>query len=75
MFEAGVVIFFRQMASDNNLARSILPAARSVELRSHHAHPEDYVVVDQNREIIGVFPRDYVAAIMPIVTEGPGVTN
>lgn len=69
-FENGVVVFFREMDKrSNNLVRSVLPAGRQVEIRNHLGHPEDYVVTDENDELLGVFPRDWVACILPLIME------
>jgi hypothetical protein len=76
-FPQGVVIFFRQLTSDGSLARSVHPSAREVMIGRHaglDSHPEDYTILDGNARILGTFPRDYVAAILPLETTGPGVT-
>lgn len=71
-FETGVVIFFRCFDERNlQLARSVHLDGRSVEIRSETGHPEDYIVLDKNDKIVGIYPRDWVAAIMPLQTVGP----
>jgi hypothetical protein len=74
-FPAGIVVFFRLMTADGSLARSVHPAGRAVLIgrgSSYEAHPEDYSVLDGNGRILGCFPRDFVSAILPIDTVGPG---
>lgn len=75
LFPEGVVIFFRLMTADGNLARSVLPRARQVIVgsRLHDAHEDDYVVADAEGRPLGYFPRDFVSAILPLETVGPGV--
>lgn len=70
-FPNGVAIFFRTLASSESLARSFHPTGRSVTIGRHDFPPDDYVVWDENGELLGVYPRDFVAAIMPILTIGP----
>jgi hypothetical protein len=73
-FPEGVVIFFRMMTTDNNMARSIHPRARQVIIgsRTHSAHDDDYVVADAEGRPLGYYPRDFVSAILPLETVGPG---
>lgn len=73
-FENGVVIFFRVLDVKTNpptLARSVHPDGRDVEIRGQYGHPEDYVVLNENNEIVGLYPRDWVACILPLQTQGP----
>ena len=75
-FEQGVVLFFRQILPDNSLARAVHPNGRDVQIRTPISHAEDYVVLDSNREPIGIYPRDYIACILPLIPEVPkGATN
>lgn len=73
VFPNGVVIFFRLMGADGNLARSVLPLARRVMVgsRMHDAHEDDYVVADETGLPLGYFPRDFVSAILPLILEAP----
>ena len=79
LFPNGVVIFFRMMTSDNNMARSVHPAARQVMIgsRMHDAHEDDYVVADEEGKPLGYYPRDFVSAILPleIVGQVPDANN
>ena len=70
-FESGVVIFFRTLDQTNNLARSVHPDGRSVELRSQFSYPDDYIILDEAQNLLGVYPRDWVACILPLQTVGP----
>jgi hypothetical protein len=73
MFPSGIVIFFRQITKDESLARAIHPRGRDLELR--HG---DYYIVDDERNVLGIYPRDWIAAILPLEIVGPGapsVTN
>lgn len=67
VFPFGVVVFFR-MGTNDGLARSVLPHARQVIIgsRAHDAHDDDYVVADHDGRPLGYYPRDFVAAILPI---------
>jgi len=71
MFEAGVVLFFRHMAPDGQLARAIIPNGRMVAINDDGTHSDDYVVYDAKNEPLGFFPRDWIAAILPLETTGP----
>ena len=77
LFPEGVVIFFRMMTADNNMARSVHPRARGVIIgsRAHDAHDDDYVVIDGEGKPLGYYPRDFVSAILPLETVGPGVPD
>lgn len=75
-FENGVIVFFREVDKrSNNLVRSVLPTGRQVEVRSHYGHPDDYIVTDDDNELLGVFPRDWVACILPLVMENTEDAN
>jgi hypothetical protein len=72
-FPAGVVVFFRILdTTANQLARSYHPTGRHVVIQADTHHPEDYVILDAEGELLGVYPRDFVSAILPIITVGPG---
>jgi hypothetical protein len=73
-FPQGVVVFFRQMTPDNSFARSVHPRGRKVVMNSRtmEAHEDDYIVLDAEDNFLGAYPRDYVAAILPLETTGPG---
>lgn len=68
-FETGVVIFFRQMVPPDQLARSVHPTGRDIEVSRESG---DYLVLDEDRGLLGIYPKDYVAAILPLLTTGPG---
>ena len=82
-FETGIVLFFRHMMADKTLARSVHPNGREVNMGG--VEDKDFVVFDESGEIIGIYPRDYIAAILPLVpapaqanvpvTGGPHATN
>jgi len=70
-FPTGVVVFFRQLITkDNSLARSVHLDGREVEL---YSQSDDFVVFDEMRTILGIYPRDWVACILPLQTQGPGI--
>lgn len=72
-FAVGVIVFFREI--DNNthqLASSVHPTGRSVSIHSQNAHPEDYVILDGNGQLVGLYPRDWVACILPL-QPGPNI--
>ena len=74
-FPQGVVVFFRQMTAEGNLARSVHPNGRTVTIgryREVEAHESDYVVLDGDGNMLGCYPRDFVSAILPLETTGPG---
>jgi hypothetical protein len=72
-FPQGVCVFFRIMSPEGGqLARSVHPTARNIVLRDDNQHPDDYILVDENDVFVALFPRDFVSAIMPLQTEGPG---
>jgi hypothetical protein len=60
--------------SDDNFARSIHLTGRQVEIRGD-SFPDDYIVVDADGILLGIYPRDFVSAILPIITTGPGEQN
>lgn len=67
-FPQGLVVFFRIFdGTANQLARSVHPNARHLTLRQQNAYPDDYVVLDIEGRILGIYPRDFVSAILPIV--------
>ena len=70
-FETGVVVFFRLLGQDNNLARSVHPDGRSVALDLPQWPAEDYIILDAAGEFLGAYPRDWVACILPLQTTGP----
>ena len=77
-FENGVVLFFRHMMADKSLARSIHPDARSVSRAG--AGDDDFIIYDAEGEILGIYPREWIAAILPITPASqpagaPIVTN
>lgn len=75
-FPVGAAIFFRFLGSDGMLIRSVHPKGRYVQIGNvGGAHEEDYVVLDENRDFLAAFPRDFVAAILPLETTGPGTTD
>lgn len=75
-FPAGVVVFFRQMASADQLARAIIPRGREVKIgNGEDMEFDDYTVTDAEGNFLALFPRDFVAAIMPLSTEGPASAN
>jgi hypothetical protein len=76
VFPAGVVVFFRLQTPDGMLARSVHPKGRDVRIdRGRDAHPDDYVITDEYDNFLAAFPRDFVAAILPIETTGPGAPD
>ena len=75
-FPSGLIVFFRVMDSGTNqLARSYHLTGRVVEINKPDGPPDDYIVKDENYKILGIYPRDFVSAILPIITTGPGATN
>jgi hypothetical protein len=77
-FENGVVLFFRHMMADKSLARSIHPDARSVERAG--AGDDDFIIYNESGDIVGIYPREWIAAILPLVPANqpagaPIVTN
>jgi hypothetical protein len=75
-FPAGLVVFFRVLdTTGNQLARSFHLTGRNVETRSEISFIDDYIVKDAEGTILGIYPRDFVSAILPIVTEGPGAQD
>jgi hypothetical protein len=71
-FETGVVVFFRVLGPDNNLARSVHPEGRDVAMKYRGSYPEDYTIIDGEGNLLGIYPRDWVACILPLITVGPG---
>lgn len=71
-FPSGIVVFFRTLAPDGNLARSVHSTARSVELE---ACSLDYLLRDTDEKVVGIFPRDWVSAILPLQTVGPSYAS
>jgi len=73
LFPAGVVVFFRMMTTDNNMARSVHTNGRQVLIggRTYDAHEDDYIVADAEGRPLGYYPRDFVSAILPLETVGP----
>jgi hypothetical protein len=69
-FPSGVVIFFRIMTPDAQLARGVHLEGRSVLIGASDYHHNDYVVVDEKGAFLACYPREFVAAIMPLKTEG-----
>ena len=77
-FENGVVLFFRHMMADKSLARSVHLNGRSVSRAG--AGDDDFIVYDDEGEIVGIYPREWIAAILPVTPAspaagGPIVTN
>lgn len=70
-YSAGVIVYFRALDSSNVLARSVHPKGRKVMIRDQDYYPEDYVILDEDDMILGVYPREWVACILPIDTTGP----
>lgn len=76
-FPQGVMVFFRIIAGpDENgipsLARSVHLTGRYVRIECRElSHRDDYTVFDEGGRLLGVYPREWVAAILPIVTVGP----
>lgn len=77
-YPQGLIVFFRTppIPPNGQLANSVLPNARAVMLgRSANfegAHEDDYVVIGSQGQLLGTFPREFVATILPINTIGPG---
>ena len=70
-FATGVIIFFRILDDTSNLARSVHLDGRSIVIQGRESHPEDYMVLNEAQEVIGIYPRDWVACILPAQTVGP----
>ena len=68
-FENGVVLFFRHMMQDKTLARSVHTDGREVHRAG--ANDDDFVVYNESGDIVGIYPREWVAAILPIVPATP----
>jgi len=75
-FREGLVIFFRTLTpllpgqTEAQLARSVHPNGRDIEV-NRAGFDNDYIVTDEEGTIIGIYPREWVAAIIPISTRGP----
>lgn len=69
-FPSGVIVFFR-LVVEGQLARSIHPTGRSVSYCLEHYNDDDYIVFDGAGKFLAAFPRDFVAAILPLETTGP----
>lgn len=66
-FPTGVVIFFRAIMPDGNLARAVHPRGRSVDMASPLiGHDDDYIVLDEHNTFLGCYPREFIAAILPL---------
>ena len=67
---AGLVVYFRMMADNNQLACSAHPNGRSVEVVDRSVS-----ILNESNEVIGLYERDFIATILPIATVGPGASN
>jgi hypothetical protein len=76
-FPEGLIVYFRVMDTTNNqLARSYHLTGRQVMINhKEDAYPDDYVIFDENDKLLGLYPRDFVSAILPIITVGPGAAD
>jgi hypothetical protein len=79
-FPAGVVIFFRSIipgeaGGPSTLARSIHPQGRAIEMGGYGFDDQDYIILDADGHFVAAYPRDYIAGIMPLTTEGPARTG
>lgn len=71
-FPSGLKIYFRAFSPrDGEPACYVIPSARQVELVDTD-HGVDYNITDTQGKFLGSFPREYVAAIIPLETVGPG---
>jgi hypothetical protein len=68
--DQGVVVFFRVMTADGSLARAIHTTGRDIQFS--HMNDDDYIIVDEEGHYLAMYPRGFVAAIMPLQTVGPG---
>lgn len=74
-FPSGVKIYFRAFSPrDGEPACTVLPHARQIELVDT-SHGIDYNVTNTEGKFLGSFPREYVAAILPLETVGPGAAS
>lgn len=74
-FPNGVVVFFRLMAEGQNFARSVHPRGRYIKIGGMDQHEDDYVVLDIEQNFLGCYPREFVAAILPLEITGPGTAD
>ena len=69
-FPHGVVVFFRQLLPDNSMARSVHLNGRLVV--SDGRNENEYCVYDADDKLLGIYLKDYIAAILPLEITGPG---
>lgn len=74
-FSAGAVVYFRILGPDGTLARWVDPTAREVEFLEDSGIDGEYVAKDGDGNFLGSFPRDFVAAILPLATVGPSADS
>lgn len=67
MFPSGLVVYFRLLVANNQLASSIHPDARDVQIER-----ENYLkITDKFGNGLGYYERDFIACILPLKTVGP----
>lgn len=67
---SGIVVYFRIIASDNQLACSVHLDGRSF-LCASELNDSVFIICDEAGETIGMYERSFVAAILPLATRGP----
>jgi len=75
-FKEGVCVFFRILTpvmpgqTEAQLARSMHPNGRDVQV-DKPGFENEYIVYDEEGIVIGIYPKDWIAAILPMRTQGP----
>lgn len=70
---AGLVVYFRTMTENNQFAYSVHPDGRSYRGVGKDGINYDnlFEILNEAGEVIGLYERDFVAAILPLATVGP----
>lgn len=71
-FPSGIAVYFRMMAANNQLAVSVHLEGRDVLWDSEDIPPGYFKIVDANGAFLGAYDQEFVAAILPLATQGPG---
>lgn len=67
MFPNGIIIFFRLLDANNNLACSVHPTGRDLRYPDHpKGHGGFWEVLDEHGKVLGLFEPDFVAAVVPM---------
>lgn len=65
MFPHGLVVYFRMMSSNDQVACSVLEKGRSIRIDRAANTPFIVVLADDESEI-GLFSEDFISAILPL---------